>query len=124
MVPSSFLRLWRMKLRACFCRIGSLFRLRSPLPAEFLPQLGLGEREAILLAAQIHPEALLLDDLPARRAAVRLGLRISGVIGTLIAAKRLALIPEIRPDLDSLRAFSFHTSAELYRTALKIAGEL
>ena len=94
-----------------------------PLAMEFPSQLGSGEREAIALASQIHPEALLVDDLPARRTAGRLGLRLSGAVGTLIAAKRLGLLEEIRPDLDALRAASFHISAELYRIALKLAGE-
>ena len=90
---------------------------------EFPSQLGPGEREAILLASQIHPEALV-DDLPARRTAARLGLRLSGAVGTLIAAKRLGLLEELRPDLDALRAASFHISAELYRIALTLAGKL
>jgi predicted nucleic acid-binding protein len=99
--------------------------VQAPKPdcMEFPSQLGPGEREALLLASQIHPEALLLDDLPARRTAVRLGLRLSGVVGTLIAAKRLGLLEAVRPDLDALCAAKFHISAELYHTARKLAGE-
>jgi predicted nucleic acid-binding protein len=44
----------------------------APITMGFPSQLGPGEREAILLASQVHPEALLIDDLPARRTAARL----------------------------------------------------
>jgi predicted nucleic acid-binding protein len=73
--------------------------VQAPMPdsMEFPSQLGPGEREALLLASQIHPEALLVDDLPARRTAVRLGLHLSEVVGTLIAAKRLGCWTKLAP---------------------------
>ena len=90
---------------------------------EFPAQLGSGERESIRPAIQIQPEALLVDDLLARRTALRFGRRITGLVGTLVTAKRLGLISEVRPDLRALRANSLHMSAELFRVALKLAEE-
>ena len=54
--------------------------------------LGRGETEAIHLALHLRPERLLLDDGEGRREAQRLGLRVTGVLGLLVAAKRIGLL--------------------------------
>lgn len=95
------------------------------LPQNVLaPRLGPGEREAIVLALEVAPCILLLDDLPARRAAEALDIQVMGVVGLLLLAKRRQLLAEIRPRLDSLIAMDFRISGRLYRNALRDAMEL
>ena len=88
------------------------------------PRLGPGEREAIVLALDVAPCILLLDDLPARRAAEALDIQVMGVIGLLLLAKRRNLLDLVQPRLDSLIVADFRISERLYRNALNDAGEL
>jgi predicted nucleic acid-binding protein len=85
---------------------------------------GGGETEAIHLALHLRPDRLLLDDGEGRREAQRLGLRLTGVLGLLVAAKRIGLLPAVRPDVDTLRASGFRVSAGLYMELLESCGEI
>jgi uncharacterized protein len=62
------------------------------LPVVQRPTLGLGEREAICLAVEVHARAILLDDDPARKLAIQLGLPVIGTAGVLVLAKERHLI--------------------------------
>lgn len=80
------LRQW-VALRPSWCRIEAP---TSPLPTD--GRLGLGEREAIALATEMHAGLLLVDDRRARREALRRGLPIVGTIGVLRVAARRGMI--------------------------------
>lgn len=82
-----------------------------------------GEREAIGLALEVRPDAIILDDLPARRVAHAAGLNVVGTLGVLLGAKRAGLLPAIRPELDRLVEASFFLSPQLYSELLQAAGE-
>ena len=86
-------------------------------------RLGRGETEAIHLALHLRPDRVLLDDGEGRRETKRLGLRVTGVLGLLMAAKRMALLPAVRPEVDTLRASGFRVSEGLYRELLASCGE-
>lgn len=49
-----------------------------------------GEREAMLLAEDLKADALIMDDLTGRREAERRHLRVTGTVGGLRAATRIA----------------------------------
>ncbi len=66
---------------------------------------------------------ILLDDGPARRAAHTLGLHVVGTAGVVLAAKKLALVPSVRPILDTLTALGFRMAPALKRVILTAAGE-
>lgn len=85
------------------------------------PALGDGEREAIALALEVRADRVVLDDLPARRAAREAGLNVVGTLGLLLAAKRAGLIDVIRSDLDSLVRTGFFLSSQLYDEVLLAA---
>ena len=57
------------------------------------PTLGLGEREAISLAAEIRADILILDDFKARIAARDRGLQVAGTIAVLREASMRARLP-------------------------------
>jgi predicted nucleic acid-binding protein len=98
--------------------------ISQPLTTQLLaPRLGPGEREAIALALELRPSFVLLDDLPARRAAEELGLTVLGTVGLLLLAKERSLVPSVQPLLDQLIALDFRVSQRLYQAALTRAGE-
>jgi predicted nucleic acid-binding protein len=83
-----------------------------------------GEAEAIALAVERRADLLLVDDRRARRAALRLGLKVLGLLALLIEAKRRGLIHAVKPLLDQLIAKAdFWISAELYAMVLREACE-
>ncbi|MFH1084528.1 MAG: DUF3368 domain-containing protein [Chloroflexota bacterium] len=82
-----------------------------------------GEAETIALAIQLGADLVLLEEHDGRRAAQRLGLRVTGVVGVLLAAKQGALLPAIGPQLDRLRRAGFHLSDAVCRHALSLVGE-
>ena len=84
--------------------------------------LGRGERSAIGKAIELKA-ALLADDLAARRRAEALGLVTIGTLGVLIRAKRKGLLPQVRPEVDRLRASGYWLGDDLLRAALRVAGE-
>ena len=82
-----------------------------------------GEIEAIALALEVAASLLILDDLPARRHALGLGLAIIGTAGVLVMAKRSNLIPSVREALDALRRGGFRLRQDVYDQILIDAGE-
>ena len=86
-------------------------------------RLGRGETDAIHLALHLRPDRLLMDDGEGRREALRLGLRVTGVLGLLVAAKRVGLLPAVRHEVDRLRTSGFRISEGLYKELLTSLGE-
>jgi predicted nucleic acid-binding protein len=58
--------------------------------------LGMGEAEAIMLAKETGAELFLTDDRKARAAAMRLGIKCSGLAGLLVRAKQANQISSVR----------------------------
>ncbi len=66
---------------------------------------------------------ILLDDGKGRRAARAVGLQVLGSGGALIQAKRMGLLPEVRPALASLLEAGLYLSMAAQRMVLSTAGE-
>ncbi len=80
--------------------------------------------EVIALALELRADRLLLDEAVGRAVARREGLRLVGVVGVLLAAKRRGPVPIVRPLLDRLRSEAgFRISRDLHGGALREAGE-
>ena len=82
-----------------------------------------GEAEMITLAEEMNAEAVLIDDLKARKIAKLRGLNVIGTIGVLLDAKEKGVIKELKPLLDELIEKGIRIRRELYDHALELANE-
>ena len=82
-----------------------------------------GEAETIVLAEELNVDAVLIDDLKARKIAKFRGLNVIGTIGVLLNAKDKGIIREIKPLLEELMKKKIRISKELYDHALELADE-
>ncbi|MDQ2654782.1 MAG: DUF3368 domain-containing protein [Chloroflexota bacterium] len=85
--------------------------------------LDAGEREAISVAMEISANTILLDGLPARKVATRLGIHVVGSAGVLLLTKDSGLVTAVTPHLNTMRANGLYVSNELYAHVLRTAGE-
>ena len=82
--------------------------------------LGRGEAESIALVSQTGLR-LVLDDLKARKAAVNLGLKVTGTIGILMKAESSALIDSAYEKARELRDKGFYISDQLLNNLSRYA---
>lgn len=82
-----------------------------------------GESEVIILATELPPDYLILDDLAARRYARKNQLPMIGTVGVVLAAKAQHLIASVKQPLDALRAAGKYIHDDVYNEALRRAGE-
>jgi len=87
-------------------------------------RLDLGEAEAIVLAQETHADYLLMDEVMGRDVARQQGLRVIGLLGILVEAKKHRLIRTVRETLGQLEAeTTFFVAADLKERVLQEAGE-
>lgn len=83
-----------------------------------------GEAEAIALGIELPADLVLMDERDGRSAAERVGLRITGVLGILLRAKREGEIAALKPEIEALRSRArFFISTRLEDQVLRNAGE-
>ena len=86
---------------------------------------GSGEAEAIILAQETRADYLLMDEIAGRNVARQRGLRVIGLLGILLEAKKHGLIRSVRETVDQLEAeTTFFVAADLKTRVLKEAGEV
>lgn len=96
----------------------------QPLFRELSANLHPGEAAAITLAAEIEGAVLVIDEVEGRRAAVRIGVRITGTVGILVTGKGRGYVQLVGPLLEDLRAKAhFWISDDIIRRARDLAGE-
>lgn len=72
---------------------------------------------------ELNADRLIVDERRGRNEAIRLGIRVTGILGILLAAKQQGLVSCIQPLLDDLIANGFWIREELYAELLQLAGE-
>lgn len=82
-----------------------------------------GEAEAIALALEQGASLVLLDDSDAREKARVYQLKITGLVGILLRAKRSGKITSLSETLEALRSTGFWLGAGLIDELLREAGE-
>lgn len=86
-------------------------------------QVDIGEASAFAVASQFEDVLLLMDDLKARKLAKQLSLKVIGVIGILIFAKKKGKISLIKPLLEKLQETNFRINKKIIDFALAECGE-
>ena len=86
------------------------------LPA--LAYLGQGEREAIILALDLHADLLLIDDREGVEEARGLGLTVTGTLGVLERAAERGLI-DLPAAVGRLQATNFRAAPHVIRAVLE-----
>jgi len=94
--------------------------VRSPsiAPDSSLAKLDAGEHDAIVLAAELHADQLIVDEREGRREAERRGIPVIGTLGGLREAAILKLL-DIRVAVERLQATSFFVAPEVLTSLLK-----
>ena len=104
----------------------SWLKVRPPADANYVAALKLqlddGEAEAIALAKELNA-VVVLDDLPARRAAKMQNQPCVGLVRLLLLAKTEGKLMAVRPAIESLRAAGFFMSDALAAEVLQLARE-
>lgn len=88
-----------------------------------LDELDLGEAETIVLAREMRADWVLMDERKGRRKLDQFGVKKIGTLGILLKAKRLGLLPTIRPFVETLHQQGFSLSQLVIDEVLRQADE-
>jgi uncharacterized protein len=102
--------------------------IESPSDFELIKKLEAdldsGESEAIALAIEFKADFLIIDERIGRKIAESLGIKIVGLLGTLLKAKENGFIKTISPVLEDLsQNAGFHINPQLRNYILQLANE-
>jgi hypothetical protein len=87
-------------------------------------QLDRGEAEAIALAVELKADVILMDEREGRVLAAQSGVRVTGVLGILLVAKRSGQIASLKAEITSLREEAhFFLSGLMEMKIIAAAGE-
>ena len=96
----------------------------QPLVQVLLRDLDRGEAEAIALAVETNASQLLLDEREGRDAAKSLGLRVTGVLGVLLRARREGSLASLREAMAELQTEAgFYVRQDLFDALVREGGE-
>lgn len=97
--------------------------LKRPLDPLAGISIDMGEAAVIQLALEQQVSWVCMDDWKGRRAALAVGLNVTGTLGLLLKAKALKIIPAVRPFVDRLLATGRWFHPDLVRRVLEQVGE-
>lgn len=101
-------------------RLPAWLEIRNPVnaPDILLSSLDPGERDAIMLAAELRADRLLVDDRQGRHEAEKRGIPVMGTLGVLREAATLGLL-DLRATVKRLETTSFYIAPEVLARLLR-----
>lgn len=91
---------------------------------ELMLDLDLGESESIALAKELNADYLIIDEFLGRQKAEKFDIKITGLLGILILAKKSKIIKKVKPYIDELVLNGFRLNKTLIEKVLRGVGEL
>ena len=88
-----------------------------------MEELDLGESEAIVLAIELKADYLIIDEYKGRAIADKKGVKIVGLLGVLIAAKRIGHLQAVKPLIEKIQINGFRLNRSLIDKVLNALGE-
>jgi predicted nucleic acid-binding protein/predicted HTH domain antitoxin len=82
-----------------------------------------GESSAIALGLEYTNPLLIIDDLKARKEALKMGFKITGTLGLLVKAREKGIIEKLKPQLEKLQSAGFRISDKIITEMLKQVKE-
>jgi predicted nucleic acid-binding protein len=98
-------------------------KIKNKKSLSYFLDLDKGEAEAIVLAAEIGADRIILDETLGRFHAKHAGLKVTGTLGILLKAKQLGFVSELKSLLLELRIKGIWLSDRLIEEMLKLANE-
>jgi predicted nucleic acid-binding protein len=106
----------------------SWFRVVNPINTKYQKileaSIDKGEASAIALAIEQEDCLIIIDDYKGRKYAEQMGLKITGTLGVIIAAKQVGHITSVKPLLTKIKLTDFRLTVELEKRTLEKANEL
>jgi predicted nucleic acid-binding protein len=93
-------------------------RRPTSAPDQSLNSLDPGEQDAIVLAAELSADQLIIDETRGRYEAQKRGLPVIGTLGVLREAAILGLL-DLRTVIERLKATNFHVAPDVLARVLK-----
>jgi predicted nucleic acid-binding protein len=106
-------------VRAWIAKAPPWLEIRAPVnpPDSSLAKLDPGERDAIMLATELHADQLIVDDREGRKYAEERRIPVIGTLGVLKEAATLGLL-DLRVAVERLQLTSFYVAPEVLRSLL------
>ncbi|HJX27436.1 MAG TPA: DUF3368 domain-containing protein [Thermoanaerobaculia bacterium] len=101
----------------------TVHNLSKPLSRMELAALDAGEASVIQLALELDIRVVAIDEWKGRRAALATGLEVTGTLGLLGRAKRLGLIPSLKPLVEKAVEEGIRYHPELIQAVLEAVEE-
>jgi predicted nucleic acid-binding protein len=86
-------------------------------------ELDAGERAVLQLALETSATCVVIDEWKGRRAALALGLAVTGSLGMLAKAKQLGLVGSVRPFIERATSQGIRYHPTVVAAVLRVVGE-